>query len=178
MEPILSKYLDFSSRNSPELRFKDSYINKKTKLFNAITQHIIDGHITNVIKGDREYSTFIYIQPDAFNMPYEDTNIPSLFSIFYVLIDNGILKTEAITNSLIELSKKEDYLYIFSYLSHYIGDRWINTDEDIVLDWRSLVEYINKEYLEKGFEIKDDKFFYNEFMKRFNEKNLGVKFKI
>lgn len=178
MESILKKYLDFSSRNMPELRFKDSYVSKYTKLFNGISEHIKDGYLINVIKGDREYSTFRYIQPNTYDMPYEDTAIPSLFSIFYVLIDNGILKKEAITDSLIELSKQEDYLYIFSYLHHYIGRRWINTDIDIVLDWRSLVEYINKEYLEKGFEIIDDNFFYNEFMKSFNDKNLGVKFMI
>ncbi|MEN2415412.1 hypothetical protein [Flavobacterium mesophilum] len=176
MESILNKYLDFSSRNSPEFRFKDSYINRETKLFNGINQHIKDGHLINVIKGDKEYSTFGYVRPNNYNMPYEDTCVVSLFSIFYVLIDNGILKKEAITDSLIELSKKEDYLYIFSYLSHYF--KWINTNEDIVLDWRSLVGYINKEYLEKGFKIVDDKFFYNEFMNRFNNRNLGVSFMV
>lgn len=174
MESILNKYLDFSS--APEYSFNASFVGSHTKLFNAISQHIKDGDLINVIKGDREYSTFKYVHPGSFAMPYEDTCISSLFSIFYVLIDNDILKKEAITTSLIELSKKEDYLYIFRYLFHY--QSWINTENDIVLDWRSLVEYINKEYLEKGFEIKDDKFLYNNFMKSFNEKNFGVRFMI
>ncbi|WP_026715259.1 polysaccharide deacetylase family protein [Flavobacterium daejeonense] len=178
MESILNKYLNFSSRNSPELRFNSKYIDKYTELFNAISQYIKDGNLINVIKGDREYSTFRFVHPGSFAMPYEDTSIPSLFSIFYVLIDNGYLKKEAITDSLIELSKSEDYTYIFIYLSHYLGNRWINTDEDIVLDWKSLVEYINKDYLEKGIEIKDDKFYCNEFMKRFNHQDFGVRFKI
>lgn len=162
----------------PERRFKDSYVNIQTKLFIAISRHIEEGHLINVIKGDREYSTFRYIHPGSFAMPYEDTSIPSLFSIFYVLIDNGILKKEAITNSLIELSKKEDYLYIFSYLGHYMDNHWINTEEDIVLDWRSLIEYINKEYLEKDIELKNGHFNYNPFMKRFNDENFGAKFMI
>lgn len=170
MESILIKYLNFSSSNSSGL----SYVNKYAKLFNAISQHIKEGYLIRVIKGEREYSTFRHVHPGSFNMPYEDTCIPSLFSIFYILIDNGVLKKDAITDSLIELSKKEDYLYIFSYLYHY--NNWINTDKDIVLDWKSLVEYINKEYLEKGIEIKDDKFNYNQFMKRFNDKNLGIRF--
>ena len=54
----------------------------------------------------------------------------------------------------------------------------MNTENDIVLYWKTLVEYINIEYLDKGIEIIDDKFFYNNFMKSFNEKNFEVKFKI
>jgi hypothetical protein len=178
MEPIVNKYLDFSSRDMPENRFNSIYIEKYVNLFNAIRQNIKNGNLTDVIKGKGQFSTFKYTHPGSFAMPHENTNISSLFSIFYILIDNGDLKKEAITNSLIELSEKEDYLYIYSYLSHYIEDSWINTENDIVLDWRVLVEYINKEYLNKGIEIIDDKFFYNNFMKFFNEKNFGVKFMI
>ena len=178
MEPIVKKYLDFSSRNSPENRFNSIYIEKHVNLFNEIRQNIKNGHLADVIKGEGQYSTFRHVYPGSFAMPQEKTNISTLFSIFYILIDNGDLKSEEITNSLIELSKKEDYLYIFSCLSHYVGDCWMNTENDIVLDWKTLVEYINIEYLDKGIEIIDDKFFYNNFMKSFNEKNFEVKFKI
>ena len=101
MEPIVNKYLDFSSRNMPENRFNSIYIEKYVNLFNAIRQNIKNGNLTNVIKGKGQFSTFKYTHPGSFAMPHENTNISSLFSIFYILIDNGDLKKEAITNSLI-----------------------------------------------------------------------------
>lgn len=45
-ESILNKYLDFSS--APEFSFNPSFVGTHTTLFNAISQHIKDGHLLNI----------------------------------------------------------------------------------------------------------------------------------
>ena len=95
--------------------FQQDYEN----LIKILTEFIIDGKLEEILIGNDNYSTYRYYQP----LPGIASNDAGITDVKLVLdflhksIEKNILTCEKITNSLIEVSRKEiDYLFIYLFI--------------------------------------------------------------
>ncbi|WP_298510400.1 hypothetical protein [uncultured Kordia sp.] len=175
MKNITAKYIEFITNDRKELANDETFVKINSNLFEVIYNFLKENKIKEILKGKNEYSTYQYKYAGNMAVNPYGTNLFEIFTIFHFLIKEKFLTRREVTESLLSIAF-ENYTYIFIYMHYYLSK--IGTEFDTVLDWHSLVDYINRSYLDKNIPIEDTSFFNNNEMERFNEKNLGIKFNI